>query len=347
LLTFAWESKRQTRKRRFILGLFAASATALLGCGGTDKGSDSMTDLGPAGNAAISRVFSSYQRQGRHCEDVGSHGRRILISGFGRFSGAAFNISGAVIRSMADPGFWPSEFDSRSTTAAAGAAPQAGHLSAHDHGGWTAQRTLTIDGEIFEVCFVLVDVLWDLSAAIILHEAERFRPDLILMTGRGAQSHSATIEAGALNVASAQAGFAADGQVLANNSPLSRWVLPIPETGETPPPEIAMTWDGAALADGLSPLMAAMPGGFQVTAAHAARPENTYICNNVSYVVLNALQGFPVTLAGDLLRLTPQLQESRAGFFHYPMQTPLSAASVFGWATVLAKIMQLDSASHP
>ncbi len=321
--------------------LLLVMVAALLGLDAEDA---YPTDMGKTGNEALAKRFEAWKAGDQHLL-ASTAKRRILLTGFGLFSGVTFNISGVVASSMADPAFWPAEVElSEVAGPAKGATPAKGILEEGDSGARVWQRTIEIDGETYEVGFLLVDVLWDLGAAITLHEAATFKPHLIVMTGRGGPK--GVFEAGALNVAVHAPGFRANGDRDPANKPTTGLVLPADAPGVTR--EIAMRWDGAALLKIAKPIVTSLDRGYEIIAAKAARPRNTYICNNISCCVLHALSGQTLELAGGKIKIPdPKLGKTRGGFFHYPASTKNDAKEIFTWCRMWATLFQAHFADAP
>lgn len=291
------------------------------------------TDLGNTGNAAVSSTFKKYKEKNPFGQCKGSSNKRVILTGFGLFSGVDYNISGTVMRSMANPQFFPSFIDT-SQALMTNVNPTNGLVNSADKGAWGANRTLTIDGEKFDVCFLVLDVIWDLAAAIILYESNLFKPELVLMSGRGADQ--AIFEFGALNQAVMAGGFSSNGAPLANNIPQKPWVLKNYEVGF----ELPMKWDNQFLASSVKNIISSL--GYSVSAPDSARDENDYICNNVSFAVTHGLVS-PTELAGqNILIESLGTQNSISGFFHFPAvdleQSNLSnyKNGVLNWARVIA-----------
>jgi hypothetical protein len=260
-----------------------------------------------------------------------------MITGFGLFSGVEFNISGVVVESMAREAFWPAAVDLAAPVGEppAAAAVGAGRLTERDGGARVWQRALRIDGEEYEVAFLLLDVLWDLAPALVLHEAETFRPDLLLLTGRGGDA--LVFEGGSVNKAIPHPGFASDGAPDRRNLPRSTTLLPPDLPGVRA--DIRATWDGPRLAAAARAFVDAIDPRIEVRAPAGGREENAYICNNLAGVVLHALGGVEVPLAGGAIRLRSTLRDAKAGFLHYPASAGNGPAEVRGWTRVLARVV--------
>ncbi|MBI3507665.1 MAG: hypothetical protein HY059_22755 [Proteobacteria bacterium] len=300
------------------------------------------SDLGDEGNSLVARRFETYRwtHPRGDCRAAGA-GRRVLVTGFGPFSGAPYNVSGTVARSMADPAFWPDRVDLDRPAAAPSAAPTPGALSASDNGGLAASRTLVIDGQAYDVCFLTLDVLWDLAGAILIHEAAHFKPELILMTGRG--NRVASFEAGALNKADRLNGYDSAGRPMGRgNLPQSDWLLEDYPVGHA----LAMTWDPAAAAEASRGEIAAL--GYLAEAQTGPRFSNDYLCNNLSFLALHAAEGRAASLADGRIKLDAPAFDARpvVGFLHFPAvddshpDLARYGAGIHGWARVIARTIK-------
>ena len=303
---------------------------------GSEIGSRPTTDLSESGNARVFATFTAYQKKAASCQAMGP-GRRVMVTGFGLFAGVPYNISGVVVSSLADPVFTPRSLDPAKALVTHGDAAL-GKLTDADQGGRVANRSIEILGKPYQVCVLTLDTQWDLAASIILYEADRFKPDMILMSGRGGPG--ADIEGGAFNYAAPEPGFNPDGSMAAEVKP----VVSIEEgTAVSPiipgaPAKLMMTWDGARLYQTVAPMVRAL--GYEPSQHRDASEGNTYICNNVSYAVLAAALGVPVVLSGGRIRMTPQLTPGiPIGFFHFPQNVPRQAASVAAWINILAAMI--------
>ena len=65
-----------------------------------------MTNLND--NESVQQAFVSHVASIAHCKRLQPDLPAALVTGFGLFSGSAYNLSGIVSMSMADEGFWPS-----------------------------------------------------------------------------------------------------------------------------------------------------------------------------------------------------------------------------------------------
>lgn len=304
------------------------------------------TDLGPSGNMRVRQKFENYkQNRGQGCSSAGS-GRRILITGFGPFN-SKNNVSGAVVNLLQKDYLWPNQAawpENRPFEAPA-------FVPSDDPtpvGALAVQRSLRFDGQDIELCLLTLSVEWDFAAAVILSEAERFQPDFILMTGYGADPTAVRLEAGALNRTSRLSGFDSRGSSLGElNEPISAWVIP---PALNLPEELGMQWQPARIVgthkERLAQFSESLGRGegsqaWRFVPMQNADPDNSYICNNVSYAILAALKNGVVPLAGGTLVLNPKFSKiPRAAFLHYPFDSKsFDHREVWGWANLLMGIV--------
>jgi pyrrolidone-carboxylate peptidase len=302
------------------------------------------TDLISNGNQRAFDRYNAYKsaRESAEisgCSSKGNSERRVLLTGFGPFVANQANISGLVVDSISDEDFWADELSSEF----ADKLPSSifGSDRPGKYGGRAKQRTLIYNGEEYEVCFVILEVQWDLAGAIALFEAAQFVPDFVLMTGFGADRTKGRLEDVALNKALGPAGYDGEGVYSGmKNAPKGHIVLP---DGK---PSVYMTWNPNRLidnsGDAMDSLNRATSSNFGLTKVSGASPNNTYICNNISYIMLKALANKRVKLAGRKLALGGNLSfpEIRAGFFHFPKGSQNSGRSVWGWSHVIFSMIE-------
>ncbi|MEN9824871.1 MAG: Pyroglutamyl peptidase [Pseudomonadota bacterium] len=336
--------------QRKVLLVFLPLIVFISGCGAPQNGtseSELATDLGLTGNSRVARNFESYKsNRSQGCTNSGSTRKRVLLSGFGPFN-RKHNISGAVVDLLQRSSLWP----------AVSAWPQNGQFDVPEFkpddspgasGGIAIQRTLTFDGQEMELCLLKLTVEWDFAAAVILHEAESFQPDFILMTGYGANPTGVRLEAGALNKTSRLSGFDPRGKALGEvNAPVSDWIVP---RELNLPDEIAMNWQPQKIAsrhrlrlDQFSESLGRREQGlaWRFVPMESADPLNNYVCNNVSYAVLAGLRLGALPLAGGRLTLAPKFRKMPgAAFLHYPFNSDVTASDeVWMWAHLVAGII--------
>jgi pyrrolidone-carboxylate peptidase len=319
-----------------------AAATALAlsvaGCGAADDAAadeapeaDAVTvDTGsPAARAQYDANVSFALRYRARCVRSPGARRRVLVTGFGRFLDSGVNVSGQVVSALV-PGLRYPVTRQPTDGGPDDPAPQTA----------VAQATVTLPAVgAVDVCAMVVPVYWDLAAILALKEAEGFAPDLVVMNGIAGPAQPLWIELGSVNramtlrdgsdllvprapagqayaplVPSATAAERARGLLLSWDAVRSAAEAAIDARA-------AVTADGRALADVLTGVQF---GGFP-------RDSNTYLCNNVTYVVSYAMdhpgrtltllqastarRGFPNRVA---VRLTRDLRAAPRVFVHWP-----------------------------
>ncbi len=302
-----------------------------------------LTDLGPQGNVAVARSFNSYSARfpDGSCEaSVRSDGRgkkRILFTGFGLFAGAEYNISGVVVSSILAPGFLADQIQLTQPLSPL-SAPMDRRPTASSNGVRTIGRLMLINGMEVEVCGLILDVKWDLAAAVLAYELERFSPQVAILSGRG--NDRVIFEGGALNITSSSPGYDHNGDALysgsAANVPGSSWVLPDMDSSG-----VSLTWDRSKFRDEVEEIITDL--GYTSSFPRRGRQDNVYICNNLALVGGHVARGGEVELAGGQIRLPGVSHGPRIGFLHLPatdLQIPRDALSterttIAEWARIM------------
>jgi hypothetical protein len=307
----------------FKIVIAVALSQALSSCGNAT--SDPLTDLGPTGNKRAATRYTRYTSARSHslsgCDRSGA-GPRILLSGFGPYLGVRDNVSGLVAESLT----------TRNPSGNAG-----------QYGIKASQKQFFFNGKNITVCSVVLEVQWDLAAAGVLFEVEKFKPDVILMTGLG--SKDIRLEAGALNDATQLSGYEQNGsQSGSNNLPKSPWVLP---PGPGVEDAIPFAWNTRKIATEnrryLRDLNDALGKNeeteFMILPQTEPNPKNNYICNNTAFVVQHGVQGVALSLAGNEISLRPHVQPIRAlGFLHYPKEAETDPMAIRAWGNLILNI---------
>ena len=335
-----------SKTSRFIC---AAIACAAVNFGAAPSLRALMTDLGDEGNAAVADTFTSYKSANPSgaCKAAGG-GKHVIVTGYGLFAGRNYNISGEVVRAMADASFWPGKMFLSGKYKFPHNYNYTPRMSPQDfsNGAIVSNRSLYINNEEYEVCFMALDVIWDQAGAILIYESGRFKPEMIMMTGGGAPE--ARFEGAAVNSADKLPGYNSHGTVSGQNAPVSSWLLEDYPAGHVE----KTTWDGSLLAYVTRNEITKL--GYTVSGPAGQSPGNDYLCNNITYLALHATQHeLPTNLAGNrtdgykISLPAPGLpQKPVVGFFHFPdvpMDHPdLSryGDGVFGWAKVIAAAIQ-------
>jgi pyrrolidone-carboxylate peptidase len=288
---------------------------------------------------------------------------RVLVTGFGRFLDNTNNATGRIVSALVPGAEYPD------TTP-----PEPG---AQDGSGWSVDlpepQTRVTVGRIelprmgaVDVCVMVVPVYWDLASILVAKEIDAFKPALVLMNGIAGSRQDLWIELGSVN----RAMPLEDG---------SDALKPLPPTGKSVAPIVPsasrsdeskgllLSWDavreaaaaeieaqkdvdddGAAFGDLLT---GAKLAGFP-------RSSNTYLCNNITYVV-NYLMSYPgrsITLLKASTRVTGKTNQVRAKisadvrttprvFLHWPSELADHPAHVKAAAGVLATVIDTQLAS--
>ncbi|MFA6237517.1 MAG: hypothetical protein WC635_09345 [Bacteriovorax sp.] len=308
------------------------------------------TDLGTNGNSNVVRNFETYKKAfaGKGCKAQGT-GHRVILTGFGLFSGVKYNISGAVVSSMASTHVWPARVNLENMPKSTPEKVSSGQLDGVGPGVRIVNRSLRMNNQNFEVCFITVDVKWDFAAAVFIAEASKFKPELILMSGRGGGNVS--LESGAINTATSYAGFDSNGVPLdptsvsagKENKPLNDGEVilknyPVDHT-------LPLTWNTAKAGNAIETIVGSL--GFSVNLPETARTDNNYICNNVSFVLAHAAHNKSTLLAGGklILRSPGFRKKPLVGFFHFPITDSIApdnaefAPMILSWSSVLARAL--------
>jgi len=305
--------------RNFVFALLPLLAT----CG--TPSSDTLTDLGAQGNIQVAKRFEKYVNARKNgldgCNASGS-GARIVVSGFGSFQGTLRNISGLVAESIV-------------TDAPAG--------TAGNYGIKASQREFVFNGKLITVCAIVLEVQWDLAAAGVLFEIDKFAPDTVIMTGLGLEG--IRIESGAINNTTNLSGYDESGSASGDkNRPISSWVLSSEQGVEDSirflwNPEKIASQNRAALAALNSSLGLNSVNAFSILPQTAPNPKNNYICNNIAFVVQHGLKGVPVSLAGGNLVINPPPNRARtSGFLHFPKNALTTPLSINAWREFILNV---------
>ncbi len=319
------------------------------------------TTLSPQGNARIADTYRKYVEARNHGLQMGcstkdmvkasailttpetpNPKKRILIQGFGPFSVGKPNISGVVAATLGNPKTWR---DSESIANPLGTPGETENGQPDDLAARALQRTLTYNGISYEICSVITEILWDFTPAVVLYEASQFQPDLIIMSGRGTLNNVLRFEVGAINRAVSLSGYDENGNMFPVDEKPERALI-LPEKNGVNG-TIQMSWHPQQIVEHIGPALKFLADSFgktqQTNVQKNADPNNTYICNNVSFIVLNALKNIPLELAGGLLAIQPQIAKPvSAGFLHYPVNAPVDSKNAYAWGHVMMNIIESE-----
>lgn len=277
------------------------------------------------------------------CKPQGKN-RRVLVTGFGRFMSNTTNASGQVVSTLV-PGL---EYPLTEP-------PLAGQVDEPAPQTAVSLGTLHLPhGGDVDVCGMVLPVSWDLSAILAAKEIESFQPELVLMNGIAGDTQPIWLELGSVNRAmsavdgSGTLEASVEGGPLIKSAPSSETLKglrlswkSVRAAAEATIEKRAGDVDGdRAFKDVLS---GAAFGGFP-------RQSNTYLCNNLSYVVnyLMDHKGVGVKLltpsqkkagapTGVIVRLTHDMSKVPRVFVHWP--SSLSGSHLDSAADVMASII--------
>jgi hypothetical protein len=289
-----------------------------------------MSEFNQEGLAFLKNAWSEYLAQPK-AEQGPSDVKKVLLTAFGLFNQHGFNYSSQVLMALADPHFFAEKvnFDVKTP----------GHFKPRERGSYPrfgalfGDRYFKIQGERIHVRLLHIDVLWDLAPGIILAEASRYMPDFIFMTGLGGTK--GIFEAGALNFAKGSAGYDYDGILATHNMPTTSQILPTEHSSH----ELKLSWNPAKIMDDCRQLIADIP--YPIEAATGARQENTYICNQVSYVAQYAAEAKnKFHLMARRVAFNPLESRPITGFMHYPQISDMEPALIRKWCLLLCGVMK-------
>jgi pyrrolidone-carboxylate peptidase len=301
------------------------------------------TDLGLIGNDRALQRFEQYQTKDTdHCKIDDSDVPRVIVTGFGPFSGADYNISGQIVRQIF-------ECSSSRPSDPCGTTLSSSRLNPDDFGGKALQRRLVIADSEVDVCLIELAVQWDVAAAIIFEEAQRFKPAVIVMTGLGANDQL-RFETQAVNrTQTSLSGYEENGSFSGElNRPVSSAVVPEDDIDQIRD----LTWSTQDIStDRLIGEIATGELGARSVVEGLASTSNTYICNNTSYVLAATSTAEPgtVSLFGGNLTIQRLKSRPKIGFLHYPdaaQSGPLNQTREAG-RRLLGRVLELELKNLP
>lgn len=307
---------------------------------GVDEDSVVIDTRDPAARAQYDANVAFATRYVARCQKTAGR-PRVLVTGFGRFLDNETNATGELVSSLVGASYprtsRPEGVDDP--------APQTR----------VTQRTITVPGVgSVDVCAMVVPVFWDLAAVLAIKEIDAFAPELVVMNGIAGGAQPIFLELGGVNRA----------MTLEDGSDVLR---PRPAAGAT----FAKLVPSAAAADerrgNLLSWSAVKGAASRAIDGHRAdlesgrtfgsilsgvqlagypRSGNTYLCNNLAYVVGYAMANPWRTLtlmqashplAGRInrvrVRITKDLRAAPRVFVHWPSE--LRGAHIDAAADVL------------
>ncbi len=241
----------------------------------------------PAARAQYDANVSFARRYRARCVAGASPRPRVLVTGFGRFLDNVTNVSGEVVSALVPGTLYPMT-----------ERPPVGTVDDPAPQTAVTQATVTLPGVgAVDVCAMVLPVYWDLAAILALKEAQTFAPDLVVMNGIAGPAQDLWLELGSVN----RAMVLRDGSdTLVPRAPTGRsYARLVPSALESDNLRgMLLSWDDVRAAaeqriaaaaevtsDGRA-LRDVLPG---VKFGGFPRDGNTYLCNNISYVVNYAM----------------------------------------------------------
>lgn len=299
-------------------------------------------------NVAFARSYAA------RCKPAQNGHKRALVTGFGRFLDVTENATGRVVSALVPSASYP-ETQPPADGEVDPPAPQTSVAVGTVH--------LQSAGDV-DVCAMILPVYWDLAAILVAKEVDAFGPDVVVMNGVADSVQDLWIELGGVNRAMSELDgssrlrpiatggrktiplvpSAASADLLRGN--LMSW-KPVESAARAKVAELsADDEDGRAFGDVLT---GAKLAGFP-------RAGNTYLCNDVTYVV-NWLMGHPsagVTLlkaskpesgkpSSVTVRLARDARKVPRTFLHWP--SSLSGKHVGDAAQVLGAVLDAELAT--
>jgi hypothetical protein len=279
------------------VGLFAflASASGCSAAAQTDTADDTVgasddavvVDTStPAARAQYDANVAFATRYVPRCVAKGTR-PRVLVTGFGRFLESTTNATGMMVSRLVPGGHYPVTH-----------APPPGAVDAPEPQTSVTSATVTLPkiGPV-DVCTMVLPVYWDLAAILVIKELDSFAPNLVMMNGIAGTEQTVWLELGSVN----RAMSLEDGSdVLKPKPPQGQSFAPlVPGAAKSDTLRgLVLSWGTVEAAarvsikarEGVieagrtfgSIALGAELGGFP-------RSGNTYLCNNLSYLVNYAM----------------------------------------------------------
>lgn len=271
--------------------------------------SQERTNLGDVGNQLVLDRYNVFLSNGSNCQTAEPNSRRVIITGFGPFSGSTKNFSSEVLYSW---GQFAAPTKDRDVSA--------------------ANLSLKMKNSNLQICFLSLSTQWDLAAAIIINEALAFEPEFILMTGVGGPT-SVVLETIAGNETTYLSSFDEFGNPLSDTLPIEGYVLP---NGSKK--EITLTWNPLDIYNEIEAVL--KKTNYPLYIDMPSKLADNYICNNTRYIVAHAVNNTTVHLAGGKIILSPNFSKSPiTGFIHLPNINNIADEPMQPWAEFLTQII--------
>ena len=285
-----------TRASLFVSSIACAMALCLGGCAVSAQhedgdGASDVTDDAVTVDTSTRQARAQYDadvafatKYVARCKASGVAGRpRVLVTGFGRFLENETNATGMMVSRLVPGGMYPVTHP-----------PAPGAVDPPDAQTAVASGTITLpkSGAV-DVCAIVLPVYWDVAAIVAIKEIDAFAPSFVLMNGIADTEQPLWLELGAVNRAMSledgsgalvpvpKAGAAFAPLVPSATASEQKIGLLLSWTAVESAARAAVTAHGSNFDDGRafsSIVFGAELGGFP-------RDGNTYLCNDLSYVV--------------------------------------------------------------
>jgi pyrrolidone-carboxylate peptidase len=220
----------------------------------------------------------------------GSTRPRVIVTGFGRFHAISDNATGHILERVVPGLIYPKTN-----------VPPDGQVDPPGPQTVVKLSTMTLPGagEV-DVCGMIVPVYWDLAAILIAREVETFEPSMVMMDGVDSDRQPLLLELGSVN----RAETSSDGSgLLTPVVPAGRDDAPIIRSAPASDQEkgLLLSYEAvrAAAKAAIDAKADVVEGDKKVPEilqgaklAGFPRSVNTYLCNNISYI-LNYLMSYP------------------------------------------------------
>jgi len=344
------------------LALLPLAACALDGTDATGEEDDAVTvdTSTPGARAQYDANVAFAQGYTPRCKPQSNGHKRAIVTGFGRFLYVSENATGRVVSTLVPAAKYPSTTPPASKDAVDPPAPQTSVAVGTVH--------LAHAGDV-DVCAMILPVYWDLAAILVAKEVDAFGPDVVLMNGVADTTQDLWIELGSVNRAMHEVDGSDRLVPIATNGRKTIPLVPTASSSDLLRGQL-MSWRpvedaarAAVVARGADKDADGRRFDEVLTGAKLAgfpRAGNTYLCNNVTYLV-NYLMGYAgqsVTLLkasvpdpkkpnGVKVRIARDVRKVPRTFLHWP--SSLASEHLADGAAVLSAVLdaQLSTKTAP
>lgn len=302
----------------------------------------------PLARAQYDANVSFAQNYTARCKPQSNGHKRAIVTGFGRFLYISENATGRVVSTLVPAAKYPA-----TTPPAANEVDPPGLQTSVAVGTVHLPNAGDVD-----VCAMILPVYWDLAAILVAKEIDAFGPDVVLMNGVADTTQDLWIELGSVNRAMHEADGSDRLVPIATNGRKTIPLVPTASSADLLRGQL-MSWRPvedaarAAVASRGADVDEGRRFDEVLTGAKLAgfpRPGNTYLCNNVTYLV-NYLMGYSgqsVTLLkasvpdpkkpnGVRVKIARDVRKVPRTFLHWP--SSMSGKHLADGAAVLSAVI--------